>query len=352
MRNMPLVVVLVFVNGLLSVGCSSPVKAGSPFQTVLSNGTGIIDTEVHYVDFLQRTSGIDQLLAAMNRFNISAVALMGLPVIKKWGTDRQQPPNWLLEDGSPLYYFSLTDAVVAEAVLNLPEQEQQRFYPFVCGFNPTDLSAYQYIERMLEMYPGFWRGIGEILTRHDHLSYLTEGERARANHPALHKVYKLAARHHMPVLLHSNISAPGNHQNNYLPELKDALATNPDTRFIWAHGGLSETLKQYQSFRDYHKLVESMLDQYPNLTIDLSWTIVGTQLYGAGGGLNENWVALIREKPGRFILGSDVVGNFGGMGSLMSRFDTLFEALPPEAVTQLKSGNFLKLVGEGSGNQP
>ena len=38
---------------------------------------------------------------------------------------------------------------------------------------------------MIQWYPDFWEGIGEIFTRHDDLTGLTYGETARANNIAL-----------------------------------------------------------------------------------------------------------------------------------------------------------------------
>lgn len=55
---------------------------------------------------------------------------------------------------------------------------RRRFAPLVCGFNPTDRYAARDIERTLDKYP-FWRGIGEVLCRHDDLTNMTNEETAR-----------------------------------------------------------------------------------------------------------------------------------------------------------------------------
>ena len=100
-------------------------------------------------------------------------------------------------DDSPVYYYSRTDDLLYRALNTSPHKD--RFFPFITGFNPTDMFAAEQIEQMIDDNPGFWKGIGEVLTRHDSLSALTLGEQARANHPALMKFYKVAAKHHLPV---------------------------------------------------------------------------------------------------------------------------------------------------------
>jgi hypothetical protein len=56
---------------------------------------------------------------------------------------------------------------------------------------------------MLELSPDFWKGIGEVMARHDDLTALTYGETARADHVALDAVYELAAERDLPVSVHS-----------------------------------------------------------------------------------------------------------------------------------------------------
>ena len=79
-----------------------------------------------------------------------------------------------------LFLDSATDVLVAAAVKQLPAEQRQRFHPFLSGFNPNDKNADAHIRRMLELDPGLWQGIGEVFTRHDDLTSLTEGDTPRA----------------------------------------------------------------------------------------------------------------------------------------------------------------------------
>src|SRR3546814_6557093 len=59
----------------------------------------------------------------------------------------------------------------------------------------------------------------------------------------------------------------------YLPEIEEPLRNHPHTRFIWAHAGTSMELHRHQEKLEFlHDTVSRLLDDYPNLYIDLSWT--------------------------------------------------------------------------------
>ena len=90
--------------------------------------------------------------------------------------------------------------------MSAPEEIRTRFHPFCCGFDCTDKYAATQIERLLKMYPNFWCGIGELMSRHDDLTALTYGEGVHMDSPAFQMIYDLAAEHDLPVLVHHNIS--------------------------------------------------------------------------------------------------------------------------------------------------
>ncbi|WP_414431102.1 hypothetical protein ACMG4M_08175 [Alcanivorax sp. IL3] len=153
----------------------------------------LTDAHLHYVDFMQDSEGSEAMLAAMDQAGVETAWLFGLPVMKKWQAEAPRKPRYYLGDEAPLYYYSATDDIVAQAVQALTKAQQRRLKPFISGVNPTDMNAADQIEALIRRYPGMWFGIGEILTRHDQLTALTEGETPRANHPALMRVYTLAA---------------------------------------------------------------------------------------------------------------------------------------------------------------
>lgn len=305
------------------------------------------DAHLHYVNFSQESNGVKELLTEMDKAKIEYSAISGMPVVKKWADDQPKKPETVFGDDANVYWFSLTDEIVARAVKSLPEQQQKRLIPFICGFNPTDKNAVEHVERMLEWYPGFWKGIGEVITRHDDLTALTYGETARANHPALMPVYKLAAKHDLPVLLHSNITSMASDEPLYLSEFEEAVKNNPDTRFIWAHAGTSKTINMRNKPDFLAKEVERLLATYDNLWIDLSWTVMDDHIQ-ARGKVSSKWLKLIEHHADRFMLGSDLVGSFGSLEKKMDEFAPLLEQLDPEKARMLAMDNFLSVLPKGS----
>lgn len=271
------------------------------------------DAHLHYVGFMQQSEGPKEMIAAMDAAGVERAWVFGLPVMKKWQAEAPRRPRYYLGDEAPLYYYSATDDIVAQAVQSLPEAQQSRLQPFISGFNPTDMHAAEQIEGLIERYPGLWQGVGEILTRHDQLTAWTEGETPRANHPALMKVYAMAGRYDLPVLLHSNLTSLREETPIYLGELEEALEAHPETRFLLAHAGTSGGVERRQPPLDtLPPILRALLSRYENLYIDLSWSVKDHYLINDGAP-SEEWLKLIAEFPDRFTLGTDLVGHFGSM---------------------------------------
>lgn len=305
---------------------------------------GWVDAHLHYVDFMQQSDGSEAMLAAMDNAGVEDAWLFGLPVVKKWQQDAPRRPRYYLGDEAPLYYYSATDDIVAGAVLALPEDQRRRLAPFISGFNPTDMNAARHVEALIKRYPGLWRGIGEVITRHDDLTALTAGETARANHPALMKVYRLAGRHDLPVLLHSNLTSLREETPIYLGELEDALKSNPDTRFVLAHAGTSGGVEKRQApLATLNEIIRALLERYDNLYVDLSWSVREHYLI-EDGEPRPAWVTLIRDHPDRFVLGSDVVGHFDSIGAILDEYRPLLDALPKPVADKLKAENARALL--------
>ncbi|MEP5053064.1 MAG: amidohydrolase family protein [Alloalcanivorax venustensis] len=305
-----------------------------------------VDAHLHYVDFMQQSDGSEAMLAAMDKAGVEDAWLFGLPVVKKWQQDAPRRPRYYLGDEAPLYYYSATDDIVAGAVLDLPEDQRRRLAPFISGFNPTDMNAARHVEALIERYPGLWRGIGEVITRHDDLTALTAGETARANHPALMKVSRLAGRHDLPVLLHSNLTSLREETPIYLGELEDALKSNPDTRFVLAHAGTSGGVEKRQApLATLNEIIRALLERYDNLYVDLSWSVREHYLI-EDGEPRPAWVTLIRDHPDRFVLGSDVVGHFDSIGAILDEYRPLLDALPKPVADKLRAENARALLPE------
>lgn len=303
------------------------------------------DVHLHYVDFFQETDGMPELLKQMDKHGIQHAMISGVPVAKKWHEDEPRRPRYYAGDDASVYWYSATDMIVAHALEQLSEEQRQRFHPFLSGFNPNDKNADEHVRRTLELYPGMWQGIGEVFTRHDDLTALTAGDTPRANSEAMDRIYYLAAEYDLPVMIHSNITSKRERNPLYLPELEESLRDHPQVRFIWAHAGTSKEIHRHQEKLTFlHDEVERLLGLYPNLYIDLSWTMLEPYMLDSDGEPDPLWLQLVERFPDRFMIGSDVVGKFDSLGEYMTGFDVFLDALPEAVAHKVAGSNFLAIL--------
>lgn len=332
-------------EGLFKKGPSNILKAGmdagAPEEKVLFP-EGAIDMHLHYVDFFQQTDGMDKLLREMDTGNIAKTVLFGLPVKKKWEYFEPNKPQYYLDDNSKCYYYSMTDHIVAMDYKALDPAEKKRIAPTLCGFNPTDKFAIDYIKYMFNKYPDTWKGIGELLLRHDDLTNLTLEETARVNHPGLEEVFGYCAKKDLPVNIHQNSTSVGNHDDfEYLHEMKAVLNQHENLKIVWAHCGASRRVIH----KKYWKMVDGMLENYRNLQVDLSWIVYDDIVCKENSKIpKEVWVELITKYPDRFMIGSDLCGHFNylnkdrgriTLGKTMARYNKLISILPEDVARKL-----------------
>ncbi|MFJ1340481.1 amidohydrolase family protein [Pseudomonas caricapapayae] len=321
------------------------VLMGLTLQSVQAREYRYSDAHLHYVDFFQESEGMEVLLKAMNAARIDQSMISGVAVAKKWHEDEPKRPRYYAGDDADAYWYSATDIYVAAALEKLEPEQRRRFHPFLTGFNPVDKNAVAHIERMLELYPGLWQGIGEVFTRHDDLTALTSGDTPRANNEAMTRIYHLAAEQDLPVLIHSNITSKRERNPLYLAEIEEPLRNHPHTRFIWAHAGTSMEIHRHQTQLDFLlPTLSRMLESYPNLYVDLSWSVLRPYLLDEQGKPRGEWVALVKRFPERFMLGSDVVGQFDSLGKQLQSFDPFLDALPVEVAQKVARDNFLAVL--------
>ncbi|MFS0827744.1 amidohydrolase family protein [Pseudomonas phoenicis] len=317
-------------------------------QPCLAREYRYTDAHLHYVDFFQETEGMPALLKAMDEAGVDQSMISGIPVAKKWHEDEPKRPRYYAGDDASAYWYSATDVYVAAALQALSPEQRQRFHPFLSGFNPVDKNSAKHIERMLDLYPGLWQGIGEVFTRHDDLTALTSGDTPRANNEAMNLIYTLAGKRDLPVLVHSNITSKRERNALYLEEIEQPLRDHPTTRFIWAHAGSSMEIHRHQTQMKFLlPTLTRLLETYPNLYVDLSWSVLEPYLLDKQGKPRQGWIDLVQRFPDRFMLGSDVVGRFDSIGEQMKGFDLFLDALPEAVANKVARENFIALLPKG-----
>ncbi|EGB02793.1 hypothetical protein AURANDRAFT_17834, partial [Aureococcus anophagefferens] len=121
---------------------------------------------------------------------------------------------------------------------------------------------------------GMWRGIGEVMCRHDDLTtLLQENETPCMNHVALEPMYEFCVKHGLNCMMHQNADRTAKVESNgfyeYQFEMEQVLEKFPELKLVWCHAGVSR-----RTFEpNHHEMLDELMDKYPNLTADISWVV-------------------------------------------------------------------------------
>ncbi len=307
----------------------------------------IVDSHLHFLDFTQDSDGFPSLVKAMDTCGVSEAIVFGMPMAKKWDFLMKERPLYYMSNDSRCYYYSGTDHMLANELLSAPEEIRKRFHPFCCGVDCTDKYAAIQLERLLKMYPKFWCGFGELMSRHDDLTALTYGEGMHLDSPAFYMIFDLAAEYGLPVLIHHNISPQNATKPLYEEELIRALEYNRKCKIIWAHVGISRRIEMDELLI----IAGHLLHDHPNLYVDISWIFFENYIRGDLAEYTDDadiftdmWAALIEKYSDRFMIGSDKVGHWANYPQEICKYYTLLDRLTPETAEKLCRKNALSLI--------
>lgn len=306
----------------------------------------IADSHLHFLDFIEKTDGFPALIEAMDASGVSQAVVFGMGIAKQWDDSSKNPPSSYLSNDSRCYYYSGTDFILAEELLSQPKEIRERFHPFCCGVNGNDRYAADHIRKLLKLYPNFWAGIGELISRHDDLSALTYGEPPHCNSPAFKEIYDLGAEIGLPVLIHHDITAPDTADVIYLEELEEALAHNRNCKIIWAHVGISPRIE----LQNLTKIADKLLANNNNLWIDISWVVYDFYIQDKfpnnyfDGDTIDDWTKLIEKYPDRFMVGTDKAGHWDSYPGEIFKYYDLLSRLQPVTAAKLCKKNILSLI--------
>ena len=157
------------------------------------------------------------------------------------------------------------------------------------------------------------KGFGEIAAHHVSLSPSHGYESVPADHPLLLLLANIAAQYDVPIDLHfdpipsdvdtpAHLSSPKNPAmfKENLGGLERLLAHNRKTKIVWAHAG-GDPIGFFTP-----RLAREMLGRHANLSFSVRPV---NRMLGAmvspKGSINKEWIAVLRDFPDRFVIGSD-----------------------------------------------
>lgn len=316
------------------------------------------DEHFHLTNYIQKGLSARDYLKMMGD-KIGRSALFGIPLQQTWAHENSGTfaPTYYLQSDAPLYYYSFTDAVIAQTYLKLTPQERARFDPMITGFNPADMYGVDHIRRVLETFPGVFEGIGEFSVHKEFVSSKIAGNGASLSNPALDRILDFAGQAGLLVIIHCDIDTPFDDPEKepiYLSQMKALLRRHPNVTIIWAHTGLGRVVRPVGNQAstiptrnpNHIELLTDMLQDpvLKHLYFDISWDEVAK--YAISSPETEKRVAALLNKfPDRFLFGTDVV-NPKDQETVLRVFhlwDRVFAELTPQASLAIRKGNYEKL---------
>lgn len=238
-----------------------------------------------------------------SHFHLTNYIQEGITLQQQWShrVTGDGAPTYYLDTDAPLYYYSFTDAYIAQQYLALPVKDRARFDPMITGFNPTDMYAADHIRRVLQTFPGVFSGIGEF---------------------SIHKEGRDRA---------------------YLEEFRSLLKRHPQTTIIWAHLGVGRVVAPAKGHLD---IVEEILNDpaFAHVYFDLSWDQAAKYIIATPEATAKT-AALINQYPDRFLFGTDEVAppDQAKYLKVFYQYDPLWALLTTETVQKVRKDNYARL---------
>ncbi len=326
----------------------------APFATrhVLSAADTFVvnDEHVHLTNYIQTGTDVREFLHVMGD-KVGRSVLFGIPLQQQWSyaNTGDFAPTYYLQTDAPLYYYSFVDAAIAMAYKSLTPEEQARFDPMICGFNPTDMYAADHVRRVLTTFPGVFSGIGEFTIHKEFVSSKVAGETASLLNPALDRLLDFAGEVGLVAILHNDIDMPFPKpgQASYQEaQLRALFLRHPQTTIIWAHIGLGRVI---HPVKDQIAILNRALSNPAtrNVYLDLSWDEAAKYIVSTPESIKAT-ADLINRYPDRFLFGTDEVAPTDQKQYLKTYdlYAPLFAQLTPEASEKVRKLNYVRLFDE------
>jgi hypothetical protein len=317
------------------------------------------DSHFHLTNYVQKGTDVKKYLEIMGD-KVGRSTLFGIPLQQTWAyaNSGDYAPTYYLQSDAPLYYYSFTDAFIANEYKKLTPEQQKRIDPMITGFNPADMYGADHIRRVLETFPGVFTGIGEFSIHKEFVSSKVAGNPASLTDPALDRILDLAGEAGLVVLLHNDIDMPFAKEGAepvYLTQMKTLLRRHPKTTIIWAHMGLGRVVYPSQGQAAsgaaersprHGDIIEAILKD-PTLThvhFDISWDEVGKYAVATPEVVRRS-ADILNRYSDRFLFGTDNVAPTEQAAQLrvFNLWDPIWKLLTPEANRRIRLENYERL---------
>jgi predicted TIM-barrel fold metal-dependent hydrolase len=329
---------MVLSGGLLAATFAAAETPGPP----PGGGVLIVDTHVHPLRSLHRGGSAisaSELLRMMDEFSVERMVLLPPPFPEGHpGTYGAREIGGIVRDGhgrlamvaggeslNPVIQATPPDHVSTRVVRDFRKEAEAIAKAGAVGFGEIALEH-------------FSSGRG----RHPY-------ESTRPDHPLLLLLADIAADHGMIIDVHMEavpedmpMPRPGRGPNPTelhanIPALERLLDHNLGAKIVWAHAGWDLAGERTVP------LMRGLLERHPNLYMSVKIDRAGSARTApmGEGGVRPEWLAMLRDFPDRFVVGSDQF--FGENTERLDRARKFVDALPPDLALRIGRDNALRL---------
>ena len=170
--------------------------------------------------------------------------------------------------------------------------------------NPKAIA--DHIQLLDDEYPELFKWMGEV-------NLHKEALRGNGHVPASiedikrwKKFMKVLEEREIPIAIHSDLGDDKNPTKN-LELMEAVLQRYPDNKIIWMHMGLSRELVKMNP-REHIALMSRFLDENPNLSLDISWTVIAEAYFNTPY-RKAQYIDFFNRYPTRILAGTDFVAS-------------------------------------------
>ena len=300
----------ILLSALGMVGCASKpalemftTEDAPCYDRSLQPQTPVVDTHLHFRPFGGRAVPFNEIVSYLEKTGVLFVNIYGigqtLPVTSSCSYYLDCP-------GTPVRPSLKNDFVnAANYVMKAPPGVHMTL-----SMTFPDLSRPESIlpgMRLLEEeYPGMFTWMGEV-------NLVKQALFNNGHEPVpIAKIKEWAAFmeelrvRNIPLAMHADL---GNDDDpaRYLPLIKEVLRMYPDNKIVWMHMGLSRELVN-MNVSQHIQTLESLLDHYPNLMLDISWRVIDDN-YFSSPDARALYVPFLNEYSDRILPGTDFLAS-------------------------------------------
>lgn len=292
---------------LLVSGCSSNTKRDLTsfkenamcYDRQTEPYTSIIDSHVHFRPFGGAAIPFSELNDYFNKAGVLFVNVYGIG-------------QALPVDSSCAYYLDCLGTPAHPSIKNdfVNAANYLEFEPegthMTLSMTFPDLANPESIVEMIYLYdkeyPKLFKWVGEVnlfkqaLLENHHEPATEEDIEAWA------EFMELLRDRNIPINIHSDLGNDSE-PTKFLYLMERVLELYPDNKIVWAHMGLSKELISIDP-EDHIKLMTSMLNKNPNLTLDISWRVLEDNYFSK---YRDLYVEFFNEYSERILQGTDFV---------------------------------------------